>query len=656
MGRRKLCARGWRNTLGILFVVTLAGIVRAQELRHPLDQLSAQEIEQAVTILQQSGNLPPSTRFGLIELNEAPKAQVKTDLANGTMHRAAHLLMYDWGSATASEAVVDLGSRRIVSQKILESREPPSFWLIFARIEEIVRADPRWRPAMERRGITDDEGVRMAPQLTGGFPPRLVDAGSNTGVIAVSTWINNPRSREAEELYLDIDVDLGRGAVTKFEDRLPPEVPRGTDFFRPNDRRPPLKPLSIEQHAGPSFEVRGSKLRWQNWELRFGVHPRRGLDLYDVAYRDGDRLRTVLYRASVSEMVAPYGDPEWRSFYPPDEGGRGLARSGTLRPAEHGEDTPPNTVYYPAVTHDSRGNSIEIPKAISIYERDDGLLWRHHDEARRARALVLTTFHTVDNYDYQLSWVFRMDGTIEVEAVLTGVINSYATGRQRDARSDIDGSSSSHVLVAPRVVGPIHQHFFSYRLDLDVEGERNSVVELNTASIPQSKRSSDEWFATRTTVLKRERDARREIEMASSRWWKIINPEVVTELGQHPGYGLRPGHNTMPHAGPRSAVRRRFGFIDHHLWVTAYSPDEIYAAGHLVGVDYVGEGLPRWVQANREIANRDVVVWYTLGVTHLPRPEDWPIMPAHRAGFALIPFGFFTQNPAMDVPRPHPWN
>ena len=88
---------------------------------------------------------------------------------------------------------------------------------------------------------------------------------------------------------------------------------------------------------------------------------------------------------------------------------------------------------------------------------------------------------------------------------------------------------------------------------------------------------------------------------------------------------------------------------------TAYSPDEIYAAGHLVGVDYVGEGLPRWVQANREIANRDVVVCYTLGVTHLPRPEDWPIMPAHRAGFGLIPFGFFTQNPAMDVSRPHPW-
>jgi primary-amine oxidase len=638
--------------------VMLAGTARAQEQRHPLDPLSAQEIELAVTILQQSGTILPSTRLDLIELHEPPKVQVKTDLANGIMHRAAHVLMYDWSSARASEAVVDLGSRRLVSQVILDSREPPTSWLAFARVEEIVRADPRWRPAMERRGITDDEGVGMAPRSKGSsFPGRLVVAGSNAGVIGVSTWVNNPRSREAEKLYLDIDVDLARGTVTKFEDRLPPEVPRGADFFRPGDRRPALKPLSIEQPAGVSFEVRGSKLHWQNWELRFGVHPRRGLELYDIAYRDGDRLRTVLYRASLSEMVAPYGDPEWRSFYPPDEGGRGLARSGTLRPAEHGEDTPPNTVYYPAVTHDSRGNSIEILKAVSIYERDDGLLWRHHDEARRARALVLTTFHTVDNYDYQLSWIFRMDGTIEVEAVLTGVINSYDTGRQRDGRPVVDGSSLSHVLVAPRVAGPIHQHFFSYRLDFDVDGERNSVVEMNTATIPPtSKRSSDEWFAAQATVLKRERDARRDIEMAFSRWWKIINPEVVTDLGQHPGYELRPGHNTMPHAGPRSAVRRRFGFIDHHLWVTAYSPDELYAGVRFFGVDYVAEGLPRWVQANREIANRDVVIWYTLGVTHLPRPEDWPIMPAHRAGFALIPFGFFTQNPAMDVPRPHPWN
>ena len=29
------------------------------------------------------------------------------------------------------------------------------------------------------------------------------------------------------------------------------------------------------------------------------------------------------------------------------------------------------------------------------------------------------------------------------------------------------------------------------------------------------------------------------------------------------------------------------------------------------------------------------MLWYTNSVLHLPRPEDWPMMPAHTAGFRL---------------------
>ena len=560
-------------------------------------------------------------------------------------------MMYDWTTAKGSEAVVDLDDRKLVFESILDSQEPPPFWLIFARIEEAVHADPRWTAAMKRRGIRDDEGIRMAPQVP--FPPRL---GAPAPPISVAAWVNNARSTEAENLYLTTEVDLVRGIVTRFEDHLPPQTPSGADLFARDGGRPALKPLRIEQPAGPGFAIQGTQLRWQNWEVRFGVNPRRGLELHDVAYRDGTGRRTILYRASVTEMVAPYGDPGWMSFYPPDEGGRGLARAGSLRSAERGEDTPPNAVFRAAVTHDSRGNPIEVPRAVTIYERDDGIVWRHHDESRRSRALVVTTFHTVDNYDYEFSWIFRQDGTIEAEAVLTGVINSYHTQRERESTAGVERQTISAVLVAPRIAGPIHQHFFSYRLDFDIDGVRNSVVEMNTATLsPIGNGSSHEWFATHATVLTRELDAKRNIDMAAGRWWKIVNTDLVTVLGQHPGYALMPGHNSMPYADADSAVRRMFGFLDAHLWVTAYAPDELYAAGRLVEVDYAGEGLPRWIQANREIENRDVVVWYTLGVTHLPRPEDWPIMPARRAGFMLMPFGFFDNNPAIDVSRPHPW-
>ena len=97
------------------------------------------------------------------------------------------------------------------------------------------------------------------------------------------------------------------------------------------------------------------------------------------------------------------------------------------------------------------------------------------------------------------------------------------------------------------------------------------------------------------------------------------------------------------------------GFMDHHLWATPFSPDEMYPAGLHTGADVWGDGLPRWTEQDRDIRGRDLVLWHTTAITHLPRPEDWPIMPARRLGFKLTPFGFFDANPAMDVVDPHPW-
>jgi len=64
-----------------------------------------------------------------------------------------------------------------------------------------------------------------------------------------------------------------------------------------------------------------------------------------------------------------------------------------------------------------------------------------------------------------------------------------------------------------------------------------------------------------------------------------------------------------------------------------------------------GDGLPQFVANDEVIENQDVVVWYTLGVTHIPRPEEWAVMPVTHVGFKLIPGGFFARNPALDVPK-----
>ena len=222
-----------------------------------------------------------------------------------------------------------------------------------------------------------------------------------------------------------------------------------------------------------------------------------------------------------------------------------------------------------------------------------------------------------------------------MSVALTGIMTTKAV----DARSpDMHGHR-----VAPDLEAVHHQHFFNFRLDFDIDGTENSVVEMNA----QRAQGSSNAIATVDTQLLRELDAKRMVNPSSNRVWKIFNPSVRNALSQPVGYLLIPGENAVPYAAPSSLIRRRAGFLDAQLWVTPFDPAERYPAGNYVFQSAGGEGLPAWVAHNRPLAAKDLVVWYTLGITHIPRPEEWPVMPVHRAGFELAPSGFFRSNPAF---------
>jgi primary-amine oxidase len=103
-------------------------------------------------------------------------------------------------------------------------------------------------------------------------------------------------------------------------------------------------------------------------------------------------------------------------------------------------------------------------------------------------------------------------------------------------------------------------------------------------------------------------------------------------------------------AHPDSPIGKRAAFAHHNLWVTPYSPHERRAAGEYPNQHSGGDGLPSWTSADRPLVNTDLVVWYSFGMTHFVRPEDWPVTPVEYCGFLLTPFGFFDRNPALDVP------
>ncbi|MFD6309217.1 tyramine oxidase, partial [Streptomyces sp. NPDC060223] len=206
--------------------------------------------------------------------------------------------------------------------------------------------------------------------------------------------------------------------------------------------------------------------------------------------------------------------------------------------------------------------------------------------------------------------------------------------------------------IAPGLGAPFHQHLFSARLDMAVDGQRNAVDEVDAVRIPISEKNPyGNAFARQVTRLTGESQAQRQADGSKGRVWHIVNPEVTNRLGQPVGYALVP--EALPNllADDSASVTLRAAFATKHLWVTRHADDERYPAGDLVNQHPGGAGLPSWTAADRSVDGEDIVLWHTFGLTHFPRPEDWPVMPVDYTGFTLKPVGFFDRNPTLDVPR-----
>ena len=438
--------------------------------------------------------------------------------------------------------------------------------------------------------------------------------------------------------------------IDEFEHRPLPPLPGNYAANRVSPLRDGIKPLEIVQPDGPSFEVEGNTVRWQNWSLVVGFSAREGLTLHHVRYRDGERDRSILYRASLTEMVVPYGDPSPTQFrknaFDVGEYGMGMCANSL----ELGCDCLGLIHYFDAHLCTSRGEPLTIKNAICMHEEDYGVLWKHTDrrlpdapEVRRSRRLVISSFSTVENYEYGFFWYFYQDGSIQFEIKLTG---SLSLGTLPAGESSKYGA-----LIAPQLYAPAHQHFFNMRLDFDLDGVRNSIQRVDV--VPEEEGPGNpqhNGFYAQATPLKSEKEARGHLNFDTARTWRITNPAVKNAVGQPVAYKFIPGDNSKPMAGPQAWWRKRAGFVENHIWVTPFDKTENHGGGDYPNQSHGGDGLVKWTEADRSIDNTDVVLWYTFGHTHIPRPEDYPIMPAAYIGFMLKPNGFFAMNPANDLP------
>lgn len=613
---------------------------------HPLDPLTPEEITSARELLAAAGLVTEATRFAYLGLLDPPKSPPEQG------DRRLRVLLLDISGGPSCDVTVSLTESRVVSHRLIDAAtegQLPVLDAEFAIVEEVLAKDPRWLAALADRGL-DVDSVRVAPLSAGVYDAEYPQERGRR-ILRGLAFVQEHAKDHAWAHPVDglvAYVDVLNRSVDQVIDHGPEPVPAESgNFDDPAVTGPPrttLKPIEITQPQGPSFTLDGNTLTWENWSLRIGFDAREGLVLHQLAFAG----RPVIHRASIAEMVVPYADPSpvrsWQNYF--DTGEYLIGRYANA--LQLGCDCLGDITYLDAVIADETGTPQTLTNAVCLHEEDYGILWKHTDlwagstETRRQRRMVLSFFTTVGNYDYGFYWYLYLDGTIEFEAKATGVVFTSAHP---------GGDYPYATELAPGLGAPYHQHLFSARLDMAVDGPVNRVEEIETVRVPMGPDNlRGNAFALKRTPLTRESEAQRMADAGVDRVWHISNPGSLNRLGRPVAYALHPEGKPALLADPESSVAARAAFATKHLWVTAYDPAERYPAGDFVNQHPGGAGLPAYAAADRDLDGQDLVVWHTFGLTHAPRPEDWPIMPVDTTGFTLKPVGFFDRNPTLDVP------
>ena len=624
-------------------------------IQHPLDPLTSAELSAAVAIVRRDCELDERALFETVMLEEPDKATVQNFREGDDIERQAFVALLDRTAEKTYEGVVSLTEERVKTWRHVPGVQTRMLTQEVEELSRMVKSHPEYIEALKKRGIEDLDKVQVGWFSQGRFPGE--EDGTRRICRAHSQYVenpgDNPHVRPIEGLAPV--VDLNTMEVLRIEDfgvrPIPPETGNYSAESQPK-LRAPLARLDITQPDGPGFEVHGHQITWENWSFRVGFTPREGMVLHTISYREGERERPVVYRASLAELVVPYAETDNDHFRNHSfDLGEGVF-GHNVNSLKLGCDCLGEIHYLDVHIPDDKGEPITYPNAICLHEEDYGVLWKHTNPitkesvVRRSRRMVVSSFYTAFNYDYGIYWYFYLDGTIEFEAKLTGILMCGAV--------DEDKVSPYGRRVAPNVNGMIHEHYFNLRLDMNVDGDKNAVVEVEADLVPTGPDNPHgNAHGTRETLLETEKAAARDIKPELGRYWKVINRSRQNAYGGPTGYRLVPGANVKPMHQPGSPFMKRAGFVEHDLWVTPFHPDQRYPSGNYVNMSAGGDGLPLWTEADRSVTDEDLVLWYTAGLIHVPRPEDFPVMPVEYIGFKLQPVGFFDRNPALDLPPTH---
>ncbi|KAK3674803.1 hypothetical protein LTR78_005147 [Recurvomyces mirabilis] len=415
----------------------------------------------------------------------------------------------------------------------------------------------------------------------------------------------------------------------------------------PGGLRKDLKELNVVQPDGPSFSVNDDNLiEWQKWRFRVTFNSREGAVLHDLHY-DG---RSVLYRLAISEMTVPYADPRnpyhRKQAFDFGDGGLGHCTNNL----ELGCDCLGVIKYFDGVVVGPDGTGVKAPNVICLHEQDNGINWKHTNwrtgraVVSRRRELVVQFIITLANYEYVFNFKLDQAGGIMVETRATGIVSVV--------NIDPDKTAPWGNVVGPGALAQNHQHIFCVRIDPAIDGHANTVVQQESLPLRMNPKTNPKGNFYEVLDTRIETSAGVDAAPHNNRVFKIQNLDKKNPISGKPvGYKIVPPPTQKLLADPESTQAKRATFAQHHLWVTKYKEDELYAAGrHTLQSRQESGGVTDAVARNENTLQSDIVVWSCFGLTHNPRVEDWPVMPVEIIQLPIVPSDFFTSNPALDVP------
>uniref|UniRef100_A0A0D9WRR9 Amine oxidase n=1 Tax=Leersia perrieri TaxID=77586 RepID=A0A0D9WRR9_9ORYZ len=656
----------------VLAIFSITSAITAKSNPHPLDPLSPTELAAVRSAVLASGHVVPPLpiSFHYVGLDEPDKPDVLSHISatvtsGGTIF-LRHAFVIARAGGLSHEFRVDITNTSapfVLSHGIHGGHGFPMF-----TTEEQVAVGallPKYPPfvqSVRRRGLAITN-VGCGVFSMGWFGDNDARRLAKMQCFVTSTTANF-YARPLEGVTLVVDMEAM--AIVSYTDRAVYTVPKaeGTDY-RAGKAGPPFNgplpaPGVVVQPEGKGFHIDGHVVRWANWEFHVGFDMRAGTVISAASVHDTDAnvWRRVLYRGFVSEVFVPYMDPEeeWYFHTFMDAGEYSLGVSAV--PLQRGADCPANAVYLDGYYADADGKPVKSEDVICVFERYAGdVAWRHTEvggagepfaEVRPEVTLVVRMVVTVGNYDYTLDWEFKTVGSIKTVVSLSGILEMKAINYTHvdQIKEDVHGT-----LISENTVGVYHDHYITYHMDLDIDGTENSFVR-NT--IVPKRNSGIRATGGALTPRRSYWTVVSEVNVnGAPADLLFVNPSKKTKIGNRVGYRLiSAGATATSLLVDDDYPQRRASYTKKQVWVTPYNKSEKWVSGLYAEQSTGDDNLAAWTKRNRKIKDEDIVLWYTVGLHHIPYQEDFPVMPTMSGAFELRPSNFFEKNPLIRTSPP----